>query len=56
MDSFEDFEDVEPGQEVIVQTPEGYRAGVVLSVDTEGRTLKLSNGSTVVFPMEEDEK
>jgi len=56
MDSFEDFADVQPGQEVIVQTLEGYRAGVVVSVDTEMRMLKFTNGETVVFPMEEDEQ
>ena len=56
MDRFEDFEDVQPGQEVIVQTLGGYRAGVVVSVDPEMRMLKFTNGGTVVFPREEDEQ
>jgi phage gp45-like len=56
MDRFEDFADVEPGTEVIVQTPEGYRAGIVLSLDEEMRTMKFTNGQTVVFPLEEDEQ
>lgn len=56
MDCFEDFADVQQGQEVIVQTLEGYRAGVVLSVDPEMRVLRFTNGETVVFPMEEDEQ
>lgn len=56
MDRFEDFADVQPGQEVIVQTPEGYRAGVVAELDAEMRILKFTNGQTVVFPLEEDEQ
>lgn len=56
MDRFEDFANVEPGQEVIVQTPEGYRAGVVLELDADARTMKFTNGQTVVFPLEEDEQ
>ncbi len=56
MDTFADFADVEPGQEVIVQTPEGYRAGVVMELDADARTMKFTNGTTVVFPLEEDEQ
>lgn len=56
MDRFEDFEDVEPGQEIIAQTAEGYRAGIVLSLDVETRTIRFTNGQTVVFPLEEDEQ
>lgn len=56
MDSFADFEDVEPGQEVILQTPEGYRAGVVADLDVEARTLTFTNGERVVFPIEEEEQ
>ena len=56
MDRFEDFADVEQGQEVIVQTAEGYRAGVVLSLDAEMRTMQFTNGQTVVFPIEEEEQ
>jgi hypothetical protein len=56
MDTFEDFADVETGQEVIVQTPEGYRAGVVASLDAEMRTMKFTNGQMVVFPIEEEEQ
>ena len=55
MDRFEDFENVKPGQEVVVQTAEGYRAGIVLSLDAEMRTMKFTSGQTVVFPLEEEE-
>jgi phage gp45-like len=56
MDRFEDFAEVDPGQEVVVQTAEGYRAGVVLALDAEMRTMTFTNGQTVVFPFEEDEQ
>ena len=56
MDTFADFADVEPGQEVIVQTREGYRAGVVLELDADNRTMTFTNGQAVVFPLEEDEQ